>query len=409
MAMGIQIHSPADRLITDRIQVIYATIDTGPEPFALSARCGDRDIPFLECDEPSNIAGTVKRSFIGYLVLQEVLALARNGYLRVEFSCGHASFGPIDLRISPLSMYLAEAYPLNVTTYRVGRQVQRHADASPPRTLVFPGIRGTGGASLRELMRLQMFREGWWASTIESRQRGGKDAQLSPRVRWIQGHNCYHVTRALQRPYARITILREPLTRLLSVYNYNSLVHPFEFRFASFEEFILSGGAREFSQVVELLRCTGNEIDIRMPDDELKSLVDHELDQNYSLVGITELYEETLFLTALLGQYESIGMWWRVLSAPRAMRIEDLTPEMRRELERQLAADLGVYHERRSAFCDRVADSDLGPDFARYKRDSMEQPDLPDRYKIVECLRWRQVMAEWELAELRARRESVRV
>jgi hypothetical protein len=193
------------------------------------------------------------------------------------------------------------------------------------------------------------------------------------------------------------------------VYNYNSLVHPFEFRFASFEEFISSGGAREFSQVVELLRCTGNEVGIRMPDDELKSLVDHELDQSYSLVGITELYEETLFLVAALGQYESIGMWWRVLSAPRAMRVEDLTPGMRRKLERQLAADLGVYHQRRSAFCDRVADSDLGPDFARYKRDAMEQPDLPDKYKIVECLRWRQVMAEWELAELRAKRESVSI
>ena len=45
----------------------------------------------------------------------------------------------------------------------------------------------------------------------------------------------------------------------------------------------------------------------------------------------------------------------------------------------------------------------------RLVNDAMEQPDLPDRYKIVECLRWRQVMAEWELAELRARRESVRV
>ncbi len=407
--MGIQIRSPADRLITDRIQIIYATIDTGPEPFALSACCGERDIPFQECDEPSNVAGTVQRSFVGYLVLQEVLALVRNGYLHIEFSYGHASFGPIELRISPLSMYLAEAYPLNLTKYRVGRQVQRHPDASSPRTLVFPGIRATGGASLRELMRLQTFREGWWASTIESRHRRGRDAELSPRVRWIQGHNCYHAARALQRPYARITMLREPLARLLSVYNYNSLVHPFEFRFTSFEEFISSGGAKEFSQAVELLRCTGREVDTRMPDDELKSLVDHELDHNYSLVGITELYEESLFLMALLGQYESIGMWWRVLSAPRAVRIQDLRPEIRRELERQLAADSSVYHERRSDFCDRVADSDLGPDFTTYKRDSIEQPDLPDKYKVVECLRWRLVMAEWELAELRATRKGVPV
>lgn len=329
MPTGIQIQSPPDRLITDRIQPIYTVIAGGPEPFILSARCGNHVIPFMECDEPSNNAGTVTRSFIGYLVLQEMLASVCNGNLRVEFSSGGTSLGLIEFRISPLSMFLAETYPLNLTVYRVGRAVLPDSVASPARTLVFPGIRGTGGASLRELMRLQMFREGWWASTTASRQRDGKGGQLSSRVRWIHGHNCYHVTRALQRPYARITILREPLTRLLSVYNYNSLVHPYEFRFASFEEFISSDRAREFSQAVELLLCAGIEVDPRMPDDELQSLVDHELDQSYSLVGITELYEETLFLMALLGQYNSMGMWWRVLSAPRAMRMEDLDSVMR--------------------------------------------------------------------------------
>jgi hypothetical protein len=209
----------------------------------------------------------------------------------------------------------------------------------------------------------------------------------APAYRWIDGHECYDAGDANA---LRVTLLREPIQRFVSVYNYGTLVHPEQFR-GSFAELVASGAAREHSQAAGLLRVAGAAIP--RSDGELLAAARAELARAYALVGVTELFEETIFLMCRLAGYGSIGMWWRVLAAPRAIEVERIDARTRALLERDLAPDVALYEEARAAFRARVAAASFGPELGRYRAAAQCVHELSVEAKAVECLRWRQVLA----------------
>src|SRR6185436_1289065 len=140
-----------------------------------------------------------------------------------------------------------------------------------------------------------------------------------------------------------------------------------------------------------LLRVAGAAIP--RSDDDLLAAARTELARAYALVGVTELFEEAIFLMCRLVGYRSIGMWWRVLAAPRAIEVARLDARTQALLERDLAVDLALYEEVRTAFRTRVAAASLGPEFERYRAAAMRACELSAEAKAVECLRWRQVLA----------------
>ena len=401
----VALDRPPDRLLTDRIELLTGWLAPVEGEFALTAACGDRELGLRPCWHPIRASRPDVQGFWGFLVVQELLDRVRHGYLDVELFWGRAHLETLHLRVSPVASHLAIHHPHDLSEYPVPRLPAATGRGIHPHTIVFPGLGGTGGASLNQLLRMKMFREGWpvpvhfeadvpalWASLR---------AQGFPAFRWIDGHRCYGAGVDLGRSFARATLLRDPVRRLVSVFNYNSLVHPDDFPFATFEEFLASGTARQHTQAAGLLRCAGVPVERGLPDRELYALATEELRQQYALVGVTELFEETIFLLCQLAGYDSIGMWWRVLAAPRGVDPDALSGRAGRQVEDVVAVDRALYDDAKQRLEERLARSSLGIELQRYKERAAQRRELPEEYKLIECLRWRQILVEAELRALK--------
>ena len=393
--MRLELESPADRELGGRSELLSGWVGAPHGSVTLSAHCGGRPIVLRRFRHPATYAGARLQGFWGYLVVQELLDELRDGHLVVRFRADDREIAAVPLRISSLAVTMAREYPLDLRRYSV-TAVSPIARTPPPQTVVFPGLGGVGGASLNDVMRRNMVHEGWDATVYHE----GNDPVLWRRIvrdggrapRWIDGHACFGAGQGLAGQSSRVTLLREPRARLLSVFNYNKLVHPDEFRFATFDDFVLTGAARTYGQAFGLLRAAGRPVDPSISADDLYAQTRRTLDEDYDFVGITELFEEVVFLLAALAGYTTIGMWWRVLAAPRSLTWEGVAPYVRQMVEHQLGPEIRAYNEQRDIFAHLIAGRALGHGFACYKSAAATGPALPDQYKLAECRRWRQLL-----------------
>jgi hypothetical protein len=382
----------------------------------LRATCGGRELVVRRSWHPQACRDPRVVGFWSMLIVQELLPFATRDVLAVDLWWRGAHVETLRFRISPVAAHLARAYPLNLDEYPVPRLCSAEGsdphgeggarDGPRPPTLLFPGLGAVGGASLNQLMRRKILHDGgalpvhFEADNPALWERARAADRRVPR--WIDGHACHGAAERLATPFARVTLLRDPAVRLLSIYNYNALVHPYDFPFATVDEFLASDAVAGFTQAASLLRIAGEAVDAQAPADELYARARAELRRSYALVGVTELFEETIFLLCQLGGHDAIGMWWKVLSAPGRPDATALAPPARRRLETLVAADRRLHDDARIALEALVATRALGAPLARYKADAAAATELPDVYKLVECLRWRQVLGDAELRALRA-------
>jgi len=395
----VRVDRPADYLISDRIQ-LFAGWTAGLEDQPISALFQGREIPLVRFPYPS-LDDPGLTGFGTYVLAQDLLAGTPDPHLHVEILASRKSVARVPLRLSPLARDLARDFPINTKRYLVPSQL---VDNEPP-VVVFPGLASVGGCSLNLLMRLEMVRRGWgfpmyWEANDEDLWMRLCDRR-QPAVRWIDGHACYRAGNALERPSFRITLLRDPVRRSISFFNYAVVVHPYDFPYRTFEDFVESGDARRHSQCEVLLRFAGVADADRLNDRELYSQAKEELRRNYCLVGITEYFEETVFLIAEMLGLKDVGMWSRVLASPKTVELNRLSAEQLQKLESQLQADQLLCHDHKLLFEELLRRKDFGDSLKAYKEDASHEKHLPDSLKMVECLRWRQVLAEEELLALR--------
>jgi hypothetical protein len=332
--------------------------------------------------------------FWGYVFVQELLDEERAGRLTIELRGNGQSLGTLSLQVTPSARLLAMEFPLDLAPYAVPAG-SAGADHTPA-AVVFPGLGGVGGATINEVVRVQMLRTGsdvtvhFEADDRALWQRAGE--AFGERYRWIDGHACHHAGAVEGR--ARFTLLRDPARRLLSVFDYGRLVHPDQFAFASFDDFVVSSAAWRATQAVGLLRAAGVAQADTLSPAEVHDRAARELDEAYALVGVTEMFEESLLLLCRLAGLRSIGMWWRVLAAPRSTPLEDLSARTRERLDALVAVDRALHAQAAASLHARVAAADLGDALARYRAAAAQERVLPDLLKQLECLRWRQVLAD---------------
>lgn len=394
--MRVAFDRPADQQVWERSALLAGWIEGVADAGRLSAVAAEVELPVGLCVHPRGLGRPDLHGFWTELILQRHLRGVRQGLLPVDVFRDQRHVARFILRISPVAAELARTHPLDLDEYPVPAAATAPTRAARPVTLVFPGLGAVGGSSLNQLMRRTMLRQGWATPVYGEANSPSLWSQLQsprPAYRWIDGHEC-HGAAAGCAGAARVTLLRDPIRRLVSVFNYGVLVHPELFAAESFDEFVAARAARDHSQAVGLLRAADRNAEIPPSDDDLIAAARTELASAYALVGITERFEDTIFLLCRLAGHASIGMWWRVLAAPRLVDPDQLDPQTRSQLERDLAADIVLYEEARTAFSARVAAAAFGPALQQYRDAAACAVELSPAAKAVECLRWRQVLAD---------------
>lgn len=393
--MRVVVDRPTDHQIWDRAEIVAGWVEGVASLDGVRVTCGADTLRSAACFHPHALGRDDVHGFWTEVIVQRHLGAIRDGMLRLEVWRGESRLASLPLWIMPAARELAVSHPLDLADY----PVPPPAAAPPaPATIVFPGLGAVGGSSLNRLLRGTMLRRGWAtpvydeanAPTLWAKVRARRPATC---FRWIDGHECYDAVPIGAGDAVRVTLLRDPVRRVVSVFNYGVLVHPERFAGASFEDLVAAGEARRHSQARALLRAAGRDPDA-LDGLALHRAAERELAHAYALVGITELFEETIFALARLAGLATIGMWRPVLAAPRTVDPDRLGAATRRRLTRDLAVDLDLYEAARARFQATVTAAGFGAPLDAYRAAAARRRDLPATAKATECLRWRQVLGD---------------
>jgi len=197
----------------------------------------------------------------------------------------------------------------------------------------------------------------------------------SQSVHMIWCHYLFGTHLFFNRPCKYITFMRDPVTHFISSvwFAHHSRKLPglpnFEDWLECAENVMCHDIARPFCHI-------GEQRDLReipqfarpKPDPEvaLRMAVDN-LELFYGMIGITELYDESLFLLADQFGYKEIPLWTRRMSTPGRPRKEDLPERLLKKIEMAVASDQILYNECRKQLEEKFAAADFGPEFLEYK------------------------------------------
>lgn len=191
---------------------------------------------------------------------------------------------------------------------------------SQSKFVIFLHIQKTGGITLQRILRRKLglplaLR---LLSSIHSKSQTLtlEEALRSKRLsdRYCAGHFCFGVHQVLPQPFTYITILREPVSRIISLYHY-SQTNPT----AYYHKHALNKSLEEFALKTPLMELDNGQVRFLAGDDnsyfinrtpvgecrsELLETAQKNMDQHFSFIGITEYFDQSVLLL-------SKNMSWR--------------------------------------------------------------------------------------------------
>ena len=146
----------------------------------------------------------------------------------------------------------------------------------------------------------------------------------------IYGHIYFGAHRCLSKPFTYITLLRDPIDRVISHYYYLLAKNHFKTN-TSFEDFI----QMDLNRNVQTQYISGN----TKPD--LQKAKEH-LDTYFSIVGITERFNESLFLMMKQFGWQQVNYSKRNVTSRRPFK-DQLAPDLIDLIKKNNELDIELY------------------------------------------------------------------
>lgn len=118
------------------------------------------------------------------------------------------------------------------------------------------------------------------------------------RIQLLRGHFAFGLHKFISRPCTYFTVLRHPVKRVISQYHYiRNNPHNPQSKFLqtiNLEEYILKEGTKICNQQTNMI--SGLSTPKNCSDRELLQIAQNNLDEYFAVVGITEMFDETLLI-----------------------------------------------------------------------------------------------------------------
>ncbi|WP_340371469.1 sulfotransferase family 2 domain-containing protein [Peribacillus sp. FSL E2-0218] len=154
---------------------------------------------------------------------------------------------------------------------------------------IFMHVPKTGGTTINEILKKQYkLREIYDHDSFEKKMMKLSELteQEKKNIKAVSGHYFYGIHEEFSKPFHYFTMLRDPVDRVISAYYFLKDYPGYEMvKEMTLEEFVVKGP--EASNLQTLMVCGSQEIpDLEKAKENLKT---------FSLVGVTEMFNETLF------------------------------------------------------------------------------------------------------------------
>ena len=169
--------------------------------------------------------------------------------------------------------------------------------------------------------------------------------QRRAELRAIMGHFSFGLHEAVERPATYVTLIRDPIDRALSSYQHRVVRQRFAL---GLEEYIRSERDTAI-QNGQVRRIAGLRARDRPPDAETLATAKRHIEEHFSVVGLTERFDESLLLCARAFGWRKLA--YRRQNEGRARpRKEDLAPDLLSILERTNELDRELLEFARERF-----------------------------------------------------------
>jgi hypothetical protein len=252
-------------------------------------------------------------------------------------------------------------------------------------TIIFLHIGKTGGSSLRSILRRQFrrdeileFRAPPPAEGRLRRERGLETFAALPEAtresaRLVMGHAPFGVHDFIPRPSTYVTMLRDPMKLVVSLYHYIKRTPKHELHDwltgegLGLEAFVASGMSPETdnSQVRAIAGDTGTPFGACGP--EMLETAKANLEQRFAAIGITERFDESLVLLGHTFGWKRLH-YLKANVAPSRDRTPP-SPEATRSIQSQNSLDIELYTWAIDRMDRQIAsDPSFGDDLERLQR-----------------------------------------
>jgi len=245
------------------------------------------------------------------------------------------------------------------------------------KTVIFLHLPKTGGLTLSKIASDNYAPEAIYRIDGRRPQESTKDFNNLPeehrmKVDFIEGHLTFGIHKHIPKPSTYITILRDPVDRVLSAYYYmlENTLHPFHEQtkqFTTFEEFLESKIFRFMNNGQVRLLSDSENFNYGECPKELADISISNLENHFSLIGLLEKFDEFLLSCSKELNWH-YPIYTRVNVTKNRLEKNKISDKAREIISRDNQLDIEIYE-----YCKKIVNERLNKNSVKIKTLTFKQ------------------------------------